>query len=238
MKSQTISRVSTPIFIAAVFALALVGCGGEDILGAAAYAGPTSIDIVRGENKEIALDLGRQVEEVEGDTVRQSVTGLPSGVTIAYNSQDITIGNPDLKRTYATLTATSLANLGSYSLLFSRTGTSDPAEFSSTIRVRNFGSTVSTPSSFTLLADSTTTLVATVTVRGGSTGTVTLSASNLPSGVTATFTPATLAFTTVGSSKTSQVVFTCVGAAPAAFKTQIIATNGSESDSSADISVN
>jgi len=123
-----LSRSSTYAFAGLLLAIGS-GCGGEDILGAAAYAGPTEIDIVRGESREIALDLGRKLEEIEGDIVRQTVSGLPSGVTVVYASQDISIGNPDLKRTFATVTATTLSSLGSFNVLFSRTGTIEPAGF-------------------------------------------------------------------------------------------------------------
>jgi hypothetical protein len=116
-------------------------------------------------------------------SVTLAASGLPSGVIAAFGT------NPTTGTSVLTLTAAGTATLGAATVTI--TGTSGTLTASSTIAL-----TVNAPPSFTL-APSTSTLsvsqggsgtdTITVTDVGGFTGSVTLAASGLPSGVTAAF---------------------------------------------------
>jgi hypothetical protein len=117
-------------------------------------------------------------------SVTLSATGLPSGVTASFAT------NPATSSSVLTLTASSAATTGG-PVTVTITGTSGSLSATSTIAL-----TVNAPPSFTLSpAASTLTVVQgsnntdtiTVTPANGFTGSVTLSATGLPSGVTASF---------------------------------------------------
>ena len=119
-------------------------------------------------------------------SVTLAASGLPSGVTAGFNPNPTSTGTSTL-----TLTASSTAATGNSTIGI--TGTSGTLIATTTIAL-----TVSPPPSFTLSASPATLPVAQgssgataiqVTGAGGFSGNVTLTASGLPSGVTASFTP-------------------------------------------------
>jgi hypothetical protein len=123
------------------------------------------------------------VTDVGGFTgsVTLAASGLPSGVTAAWST------NPTTGSSVLTFTASSTATTGASTVTI--TGTSGNTTATTTINL-----TVSTASGFTLAPSSSTLSIAqgktatdtiTVTDVGGFTGSVTLAASGLPSGVTA-----------------------------------------------------
>jgi uncharacterized membrane protein len=116
-------------------------------------------------------------------SVNLAVTGLPSGVTASFSP------NPTSGGSTLTLTASSTATPGQYSATV--TGTSGTVTASST-----FFLTIAAPSftlsdyfSVSLGQGATSTSTVYVNAQNGFSGSVNLAASNLPSGVTASFSP-------------------------------------------------
>jgi hypothetical protein len=143
-------------------------------------------------------------------SVNLAVTGLPSGVTASFTP------NPTTGTSALTLTASSTATPGTATLTI--TGSSGSLTASTTLTL-----SVAAPS-FTLAAGSvsvgqgnSTTGYISVTPQYGFTGSVNLTATNLPSGVTASFAPnptngnSTLTLTASGSSTPGQYTATVTG---------------------------
>ena len=134
-----------------------------------------------------------------------TATGLPNGVTASFAT------NPATTTTVMTLSATSTATVGG-PVVVTITGTSGTITSSATVNL-----TINIPPGFTLTSSSaaltiaeTTTATSTISITsvGGFTGSVTLSASGLPQGVTASFAAGT-------TSGTQVVTFTAAANAPA-----------------------
>jgi hypothetical protein len=126
------------------------------------------------------------VTDVNGFTgsVTLAATGLPGGVTVAYGT------NPTTSTSVLTFTASATATAGTSTVTI--TGTSGSLTATTTIALTVTG----TGGSFTLKSSASTLSIAlsaggtdtiTVTDVGGFTGSVTLTASGMPSGVTAAF---------------------------------------------------
>jgi len=135
-------------------------------------------------------------------SVSLSASGLPNGVTGVWGT------NPTTGSSVLTLTATSTATTGAFTITI--TGTSG-----STTSTTSFTLNVSSPIGFTLAPSapslpvtqgSTATDTITVTNVGGFTGSVTLSATGLPAGVT-------VAYGTNPTSSTSVLTFTATSTA-------------------------
>jgi len=118
-------------------------------------------------------------------SVTLAASGLPSGVTASFGT------NPTTGSSVLTLTASSTATTGSSTVTI--TGTSGTLSATTTITLTvntkpTPGFTLaSSPSSLTINQGSSGTSTISVTDVGGFTGSVTLAASGLPSGVTASF---------------------------------------------------
>ncbi len=129
--------------------------------------------------------------------VTLSATGLPTGATATFNPATVTGAGSS---TVTVTTSTSTPG-GSYTLTF--TGTSGSLQHSATatlvVNVITPDFSISAaPGSQTVSAGGGTTYTATVAAQNGFTASVTLSATGLPAGATATFNPASL--NTAGSS--------------------------------------
>jgi subtilase family serine protease len=148
-------------------------------------AAPNSLSIAQGANGTSTITITPK----NGFTgsVSLAASGLPSGVTASFNPQSATSSS------VLTLTASATAATGTVTVTV--TGTSGSLTATTTISL-----TVTSTSSanFTLKASPTSLTIAkgasgrsmiTVTPTGGFTGSVSFSASGLPTGVTATFTP-------------------------------------------------
>jgi cellulose 1,4-beta-cellobiosidase len=146
-------------------------------------------------------------------SVALSASGLPSGVTASF-SPSSTIGNSTL-----TLTASSTATTGAATVTV--TGTSGSLTHTTTLSLTV---TVAQTPDFSLAATNATVTqgangssTVTVTPSGGFTGSVALSASGLPSGVTASFNPAsttgtsTLTFSASSTATTGAATVTVTG---------------------------
>jgi len=136
-------------------------------------------------------------------SVSFAATGLPSGVTAAFNPSS------SQSATTLTLTASSTATVGTANVTV--TGTSGSLTNSTTLSV-----IVNSEGTFSLSASPASLMVAqgasvsstiSIVAQGGFSGTVSLSASGLPSGVTASFNPSSTA-------SSSSLTLTAAGTAP------------------------
>jgi cellulose 1,4-beta-cellobiosidase len=171
----------------------------------------TSLTVVQGKTATDTITI-TDLSGFSG-SVTLAASGLPSGVTAAFGT------NPTTGSSVLTLTATSTATTGASTVTI--TGTSGSITATTTIAL-----TVSTATGFTLAPSAsslsvtqakTATDTITVTDVGGFTGSVTLAASGLPSGVTAAFAtnPATstsvLTFTATSTATTGTSTVTITG---------------------------
>jgi subtilase family serine protease len=146
-------------------------------------ASPSSVSVTRGSNGTSTITITPS----NGFTgsVTLSASGLPSGVTAAFNP------NPATSTSTVTFTASGTAATGTVTV--TATGTSGSLTHTTTITLTvnaavspNFSLSAS-PSSETVTPGTGTSYTATVTSSGGFTGSVSLGVSGLPSGANATF---------------------------------------------------
>src|SRR5258708_6391145 len=149
-------------------------------------------------------------------SVSLSASGLPAGVTASFNPSSATNAST------LTLTASSTAAIGVVNVTI--TGTSSTltstASISLTVNPKGNYSLSASPSSLTLFVNTAGTSTIAVTPLNGFTANVSLSASGLPSGVTASFNPASTA-------STSTLTLTAAGAVTGTFPVTITGTVGS-----------
>jgi hypothetical protein len=154
------------------------------------------------------------VTDVGGFTgsVTLAATGLPTGVTVAYGT------NPTTSTSVLTFTATSTATTGLATVTI--TGTSGTTTATTTVALTVVGSGFTlAPSASTLSVTQGKTATDTITVTdtGGFTGSVTLAATGLPTGVTVAYgtNPTTstsvLTFTATSTATTGTVTVTITG---------------------------
>jgi uncharacterized membrane protein len=154
--------------------------------------------------------------------VTLSVSGLPSGATATFSPNPITGGSGG-----STMSVTTSANtpVGSYALMI--TGNSGALSHSTTVTlVVNAAATpdfaiAAAPSSQAITQGTQGSYMVTVTASNGFTGSVTLSATGLPSGAGATFSPATITGGSGGSTMT-----TSTNTPPGTYTVTITGTSG------------
>jgi phosphoheptose isomerase len=156
-------------------------------------ANPSSLTVNRGASGVSAITITRGGGFTSGVTL--SATGLPSGVAATFNPASTTGGSSAV-----TLAVSSAAPTGMFNVTINGTGggLSRSTTLSLTIGAAptpDFTLSAS-PSNLTVNRGASGTSTIAITRSGGFTGAVTVSASGLPSGVTATFNPAS---TTGGS---------------------------------------
>jgi uncharacterized membrane protein len=174
-------------------------------------ASPNAVTIAQGSQETSAVTI-TPVSGFSGD-VTLAASGLPNGVTAAFSP------NPATSTSTLTLTASATAVTGTVTVTI--TGTSGALTNSTTLSL-----TVNTPANFRLSASpnevaiaqgSQSTSAITITPVHGFSGTVTLSASGLPHGVTATFgsnpatSSSTLTLTASATAVTGAVTVTITG---------------------------
>ncbi len=123
--------------------------------------------------------------------VALTVSGMPTGVTATFSPA--TIASPGSGSASLNIAATATATPGNYTLTVSGTAGSQTAKssFTLTVLAPSFGLAV--PSTAQGMQNGQTiTMVVGITPQNGFNGAVTLGTSGLPTGVTATFSPATL----------------------------------------------
>jgi hypothetical protein len=176
-------------------------------------ASPSSVSVTQGSNASSTIT----VTPSGGFTgsVTLSASGLPSGVTASFGT------NPTTSTSSVTFSASSTATTGTSTVTI--TGTSGSLSHTTTISLTvnatatpNFSLSAS-PSSLTVKQGTSGSSTITVTDSGGFTGSVTLSNSALPSGVTATFgtnpttSTSTLTFTASSTATTGTSTITITG---------------------------
>jgi len=160
-------------------------------------ANPTAVNITQGSTASSSITLTAS----GGFTGSVSLTasGLPAGVTAVFSPASLTTSGSST----LTFTAAATAVAGTYNITITGTG---PADLSRTTTIAltvtapptpNF-SLAANPTAVNITQGSTASSSITVTPSGGFTGSVSLSVSGLPTGVTAAFSPASV--TTSGSS--------------------------------------
>jgi hypothetical protein len=148
-----------------------------------------------------------------GGTVNLTISGLPSGVTASFN--------PAAAAASSTLTVTASSGAAPGSATATITGTSGSltatAQLTLTVTAPPSYTLSATPAAVTVAQGSTGTSSIQVTPQGGFTGSVALTASGLPAGVTAVFSPAsttgssTLTFTAAASAAIGAATVTITG---------------------------
>src|SRR5262245_15616958 len=157
-------------------------------------ASPASLTINRGASGATAITITRSGGFT--GSVALSATGLPSGVTATFNPSSTTGGSSTLALSASSAAATGAVNV---TINGSGGGLSRSTTLSLTVNAPpppDFTLSAS-PSNLTVNRGATGASTITITRTGGFTSAVALSASGLPSGVTATFNPTS---TTGGSS--------------------------------------
>lgn len=151
--------------------------------------------------------------------VTLSASGLPSGVSASFSP------NPTTGTSVLTITANSIASIGTYSVTITGTSGSLVASttFQLTVNQGPYFTLGASPNSMTLLLGASGSSNITVTGYNGFAGSVSLSASGLPNGVGASFTPNPI----TGASVLTLTESTVPAAAPAAGSYNITITGTS-----------
>ena len=199
------------------------GCGQVQTADFALSASPASQTVVRGQGTTYNV----AVAPLNGFTgaVNFSVSGMPAGVTASFNPTSVTTSGS----TAMAVATTAATAPGTYTLSITGTGTSATHTTTVTLVVTqapDFAVSAS-PSSQTVVQGQGKSYTVTVTPSNGFTGAVTLSASGLPAGVTASFSPASL--TTSGNS--TMTVATTAATVPGTYTLTITGTGTSATHS-------
>ncbi|MGA9642937.1 MAG: S53 family peptidase [Terriglobales bacterium] len=182
-------------------------------------ASPSSVTITQGGNGTSTIT----VTDVGGfaGSVTLNATGLPSGVTAAFSP------NPTTSTSTLTLTASATAATGTVTVTISGTSGSLQASTTLTLTVNSSGTanfTISaSPASVTITQGGNGTSTITITSQNSFSSATTLTATGLPSGVTAGFSPnpvtppangsvnSTLTLTASGTATTGTATITVTG---------------------------
>jgi hypothetical protein len=181
-------------------------------------ASPSNVTITQGGNGTSTITITRSNGFNSG--VNLSASGLPSGVTAVFNPSQAVSTSSTL-----TMTASSTATTGTTTFTVTGTSTTGSPTHTTTITLTvnaagtpNFSLSAS-PSNVTITQGSSGTSTITITRSNGFNSGVNLSASGLPSGVTAVFNPSqavstssTLTLTASGTATTGTTTFTVTGA--------------------------
>ena len=163
-------------------------------------ASPTSLSIKDGSSGTSTITTA--VSGGFSSAIALTATGQPSGVTVAFSPTSI--ASPGSGTSVATFTVASSVAAGTYSITITGTGggITHTATVSLTVTAATAGAfTVSvSPTSGYLDQGQSGYAVVTVSVSGGFSSAVALSASGVPSGVTYSFTPASIAAPGSGTS--------------------------------------
>jgi len=186
---------------------------------------PTSGSVVQGSGTTSTVTVSLVSGTTQSVSLSTSISPSATGLTATVNP---TSGNPTYTSTLTISTTTSTLT-GSYSITVTGTSgsLSHSAIYSLTVTAPGTGGDFSisaSPSSVTLIRTSSTSTTITITALNGFSGTVSLSTGALPSGVTASFSPAS-----VTGSGTSTLTFTGSGGqtATGTFTVTITGTSGS-----------
>ena len=195
------------------------GCGGSVTNDFSITATPSTVTVTAGGSGTSAISTA--VTSGSAQSVNLSASGLPSGASASFNPPSITAGNS------STLSLNSgTAAAGTYPLIINGTGTSGTHPTTVTFVINpvvgnNFSISVS-PSSVAVIQGGNGTSTISTAVTSGSAQSVSLSASGLPSGTSASFNPpsvtsggsSVLTVTSSGTATTGTSNVTVRGTAP------------------------
>jgi hypothetical protein len=199
-------------------------CGGAATPDYTLSASPTSVTVTQGSSGSSTIT----VNPTGGFTgsVTLSASGLPAGVTASFGT------NPTTSTSVLTLTASSTATTGTATVTI--TGTSGALTHTTTVSLTvnapaqpNFSLSAS-PASLSVVQGNSGSSTITVSPINGFTGSVTLSASGLPAGVTASFgtnptaTTSVVTFTASATATTGTATVTITGTSGALTHTTTI----------------
>jgi hypothetical protein len=183
-------------------------------------ANPTSLSIAAGSSGTSAISTATVSGNAQTISLRAS--GLPTGVTATFNPASVSSGAS------STLTVTAAASAAASTFTLTVTGSAASGSHTTTISVTvraNNGNNFSialNPTSLSIARRGSATTTVSTKITSGSAQSIRLTASGLPSGVTATFTPATI---TAGQSSTLRVT----AAANATVTTRTVTITGTGS---------
>jgi hypothetical protein len=185
-------------------------------------ASPSSLSFMQGESGTSTITVSPQ--SGFNGSVSLSASGLPNGVTASFNPASTTSAST------LTLTASSTAATGTATVTITGTSgnLSSATTISLTVTAAPSYSLSASPNNLTLSQGANGTSTITITPQGGFTGSVSLSASGLPSGVTASFNPtstastSTLTLTASTTATTGTVTVTVKGTSGSISKTTTI----------------
>ena len=187
-------------------------------------ANPASVSAQDGANVTTTITIA--VANGFDAAVALSASGLPTGVTAAFSPTSIAA--PGSGTSTLTLTASSSAPVGSYAVTVTGVGGGVTQTVSLTLAVTagtGTGFSLATnPTSVAAAPGSSTTSTITSTLTGGFSSAVALSASGLPSGVTASFSPASIA--APGSGTSTLTLTASSSAAPGTYAITVTGTGG------------
>ena len=185
-------------------------------------ASPGSLSVTQGTNGTSTITVTPQ--NGFSGSVSLSASGLPSGVTALFSP------NPATATSTLTLTASSTATTGTVTVTI--TGTSGilaiPTSISLTVTAGPNFTLSASPGSLSIAQGASGTSTVTITPQNGFGGSVSFSASGLPSGVTASFSPnpatatSTLTLTASGTATTGTATVTVTGASGGLTNTAVI----------------
>ena len=171
---------------------ALQQCGATPVPDFQLFASPVTLTIVPGNTSSVALRV-QQYFGLTG-TVNLSVTGLPAGVTATFSPATL-IGSGTATISF---TVAPTAALGSYPLLLTGSNGTVTNALALLLNVYTPDFALAVPPTASITSAAPVTLPVTLSAIAGHSAPVQLSASGLPPGITAVFSPSTL--TGAGSS--------------------------------------
>lgn len=175
--------------------------------------GPNTVELGQGESATAYAIV--QSANGFNSSVTFSISGLPDGVTASFSP------NPTTSETVLTLTASSSATLGEYNATITGTSGSVTATLPLSVQIHQPAFSLSSTYNVTINQGGSGTSAVYIGGEYGFNSPVTLSASNLPSGVTASFSPNP-------ATSTSTVTFTAsAGAVAEPAIVTILGTSGS-----------
>jgi uncharacterized membrane protein len=168
-----------------------------------------SLTIVQGGTGTSTITVTRQTGFTGSVTLAAS--GLPTGVSAAFST------NPTTSTSTLTLTASGTATTGTVTVTITGTSGALTATTSISLKVSPAYTLAASPNAVTVIEGSTAASTITVTPLNGFKGSVTFSASGLPTGVTAAFSPnpstttSTLTFSATATATTGAATVTIAG---------------------------
>jgi phospholipase C len=216
--TSTLTLTASSSAAAGTYTITVTGTGGgvtttttvaltvtSSTSGFSLSAGPNTITVNQGSGGTSTITSA--VSGGFSNAVALSASGLPTGVTAAFNPTSIAA--PGSGSSTLTLTVSSSATTGTYTITVTGKGGGDTA--STTISLTVAGATpaftlTASPTSVSVQQGASGTSTITSTTSGGFDGSISLSASGMPSGVTASFKPTSIAAPGSGSSTLTLVV--------------------------------